>query len=103
MAPFTPLHRNSDSEYEDSVYSSSGSEDGGAGPLLAEPEIKFTEEELCGLQVAIPHHTTPYRKTPYHTIPNITITIQVLVAKHNDQYKSVNFGETLIKEMIMCR
>jgi len=68
--------RNSDSEYEDSVYSSSGSEDGGAGPLLAEPEIKFTEEELCGLQV--------------------------LVAKHNDQYKSVNFGETLIKEMIMC-
>ena len=29
--------------------------------------------------------------------------MQVLVAKHNDQYKSVNFGETLIKEMIMCR
>ena len=45
------LPRNSDSECEDSVYSSSGSEEGGAGLLLAEPEIKFTEEELCGLQV----------------------------------------------------
>ena len=70
-----------DSEYEESVYSRSDS-DGenscrGAGALLSEPEIKFTSEELSGLQI--------------------------LVERHDEQYKSVNFGETLIKEMIMCR
>ena len=77
-----------DSEYEDSVYSRSDSDcesscQGagalgcqGAGALLSEPEIKFTSEELSGLHL--------------------------LVEKHDEQYKSVNFGETLIKEMIMC-
>ena len=70
-----------DSEYEESVYSRSDSdgENGcrGAGALLSEPEIKFTSEELSGLQI--------------------------LVERHDEEYKSVNFGETLIKEMIMCR
>ena len=79
-----------DSEYEDSVYSRSDSEGEsscqvqgagalgcqGAGALLSEPEIKFTSEELSGLHL--------------------------LVERHDEQYKSVNFGETLIKEMIMC-
>jgi len=87
--PLTPFvseacsfNQSDDSEYEDSVYSRSDS-DGeaghscrGAGALLSEPEIKFTSEELSGLQI--------------------------LVERHDEQYKSVNFGETLIKEMIMC-
>merc|ERR1719341_790056 len=85
--PLTPFvseacnfNQSDDSEYEESVYSRSDS-DGehscrGAGALLSEPEIKFTSEELSGLQI--------------------------LVERHDEQYKSVNFGETLIKEMIMC-
>lgn len=61
-------------EYEDSVYSNSSEESSAA--LFTEPEIKFTSEELGHLQQ--------------------------LVQEHDRQYKSVNFGETLIKEMIMC-
>jgi len=84
LTPFVSEARNfnhsDESECEDSVYSRSDS-DGesscrGAGALLSEPEIKFTSEELSGLQI--------------------------LVERHDEQYKSVNFGETLIKEMIMC-
>ena len=64
-----------ESDYEESVYSNSSEE--GAAALFTEPEIKFTSEELG--------------------------TLQQLVQQHDRQYKSVNFGETLIKEMIMCR
>merc|ERR1739844_764329 len=41
-----------------------------------EPEVKFTDDEF------------------YH--------LEGLVKAHNDKYRSVNFGEELIKEMIMC-
>ena len=64
-----------ESDYEESVYSNSSEE--GAAALFTEPEIKFTSEELG--------------------------TLHELVQEHDRQYKSVNFGETLIKEMIMCR
>ena len=56
-----------DSEYEDSVYSRSDS-DGeaghscrGAGALLSEPEIKFTSEELSGLQILVERHDEQYK------------------------------------------
>ena len=42
-----------------------------------EPELKFCEEEL--------------------------IHLNRLVELHDERYRSVNFGEQLIKEMIMCR
>jgi len=57
----------------------SGSDDDyqlSTGLILAEPEIKFTPEEFSKLEL--------------------------LVDQHDKHYKSVNFGETLIKEMIMC-
>ena len=45
--------------------------------MLMEPEIKFTKEE--------------------------EMQLNKLVKQHNERYRSVNFGEELIKEMIMCR
>lgn len=65
-----------ESEGEDSQSSQSSDEDSRGAVILAEPEIKFTEGEMCKLQL--------------------------LMEQHNVQYKSVNFGESLIKEMIMC-
>jgi len=44
--------------------------------LSNEPEIIFTEDEMCALNE--------------------------IVKKHDERYRSVNFGEALIKEMIMC-
>jgi len=58
------------------IYTSDEDYELGSGLLLSEPEIKFTSEELAMLEG--------------------------LVQEHDTQYKSVNFGETLIKEMIMC-
>ena len=45
--------------------------------ITMEPEIKFSQEEYGQLMS--------------------------IVDGHDRQYKSVNFGERLIKEMIMCR
>ena len=75
-------------EYVDSVYSDSSDEDevdeskrreaaAMQDRMLREPEIKFTKEE--DQQLAR------------------------LVKQHDERYRSVNFGEELIKEMIMCR
>jgi hypothetical protein len=74
------MEERDESEGEDSasLYSQSSEEDsrGASAAILAEPEIKFTDGEMCKLQL--------------------------LMEQHNVQYKSVNFGESLIKEMIMC-
>jgi len=60
-----------------SIYSSSSSEsDKHTVSILTEPEIKFTGEEM--------------------------FVINKLVDTHDERYRSVNFGEQLIKEMIMC-
>lgn len=69
------------SDYEDSVYTDSENEEwardpGLFQPLLEEPEIKFTADEKRQLDN--------------------------LVLEHEERYRSVNFGEELIKEMIMC-
>ena len=66
-----------ESEYEDSVYSRSSDDERSIQGFLNEPEIKFTEEEYENLRS--------------------------LVRSHDERYRSVNFGEELIKEMIMCR
>lgn len=72
-----PLNEMSDeSEYEDSVYSRSSDDERSVQGFLSEPEIKFTEEEYEQLKG--------------------------LVRSHDERYRSVNFGEELIKEMIMC-
>merc|ERR1719228_945534 len=84
MSPFQPRGSRSpamnemgeESEYEDSVYSRSSDDERSIQGFLSEPEIKFTEEEYENLRV--------------------------LVHSHDERYKSVNFGEELIKEMIMC-
>jgi len=65
-----------ESEYEDSVYSRSSDDERSIQGFLNEPEIKFTEEEYENLRC--------------------------LVRCHDERYRSVNFGEELIKEMIMC-
>jgi len=65
-----------ESEYEDSVYSRSSDDERSIQGFLNEPEIKFTEEEYENLRS--------------------------LVRSHDERYRSVNFGEELIKEMIMC-
>jgi len=65
-----------ESEYEDSVYSRSSDDERSIQGFLSEPEIKFTEEEHENLRC--------------------------LVRSHDEKYRSVNFGEELIKEMIMC-
>ena len=75
-------------EYVDSVYSDSeddeepGEEERRKAAemrerMLQEPEFKFTNEEQEQLNL--------------------------LVKQHDERYRSVNFGEELIKEMIMCR
>jgi len=84
MSPFVPrggrsppMNEMSDeSEYEDSVYSRSSDDERSIQGFLSEPEIKFTEEEF--------------------------LVLKGLVHSHDERYKSVNFGEELIKEMIMC-
>merc|ERR1719228_1778629 len=84
MSPFQPLGGRSpamnemgeESEYEDSVYSRSSDDERSIQGFLSEPEIKFTEEEHENLRC--------------------------LVRSHDERYRSVNFGEELIKEMIMC-
>lgn len=67
-----------DSNYEDDIFTSDEEEDKKA--LLAaisnEPEIKFSSSE--------------YKQ------------LEQLVTEHDERYRSVNFGEELIKEMIMC-
>jgi len=75
-------------EYVDSVYSDDSDDDEEPDEerkrraaemrerMLMEPEIKFTMEEENQLNK--------------------------LVKQHNERYRSVNFGEELIKEMIMC-
>lgn len=68
-----------DSNYEDDVFSSD--EDEGAAAIAREilrnePEIKFTAGEQQHLEMLVQHH--------------------------HERYRSVNFGEELIKEMIMC-
>jgi len=65
-----------ESEYEDSVYSRSSDDERSIQGFPSEPEIKFTEEEYENLRG--------------------------LVRSHDERYRSVNFGEELIKEMIMC-
>merc|ERR1719270_1932811 len=74
-------------EYVDSVYSDSEDDEEPDEErkrraaemrerMLMEPEIKFTQEE--------------------------ELQLDKLVKQHNERYRSVNFGEELIKEMIMC-
>merc|ERR1712200_117258 len=75
-------------EYVDSVYSDSDDDEEPPDEerkrraaemrerMLMEPEIKFTQEE--------------------------ELQLDKLVKQHNERYRSVNFGEELIKEMIMC-
>jgi len=74
-------------EYVDSVYSDSDDDEEPDEEskkraaemrerMLMEPEIKFSKEEETQLNK--------------------------LVKQHNERYRSVNFGEELIKEMIMC-
>jgi hypothetical protein len=74
-------------EYVDSVYSDSDDDEEPDEEskrraaemrerMLSEPEIQFTKEEQMQLNK--------------------------LVKQHNERYRSVNFGEELIKEMIMC-
>ena len=68
-----------DSEYEDSVYSRSDS-DGemnscrGAGALLSEPEIKFTSEELSGLQILVERHDEQYKSVNHDAHFNFPLT-----------------------------
>ena len=65
-----------DSNYEDDIYTSD-EEAGSYKPRLStEPEVKFCDDEW--------------------------FQMEKLVKEHNDKYRSVNFGEELIKEMIMC-
>lgn len=71
------MYNKEESDYEESIYSrSSDEEDRQYRRLIIEPEIKFSDEELSQLQM--------------------------LVSEHDERYGSVNFGESLIKEMIMC-
>ena len=64
-----------DSNYEEDVFSSD--EEGQDMRRVAlEPEVKFCQDEWY--------------------------QINQIVEAHNDRYRSVNFGEELIKEMIMC-
>lgn len=69
------------SNYEDDVYTSdeemeSSSNSNLVRTLIREPEVKFTAEE--------------------------NMQLERLVREHDERYRSVNFGEELIKEMIMC-
>ena len=66
----------SDSDYEKDVFSSDEEDDIRRQLLSNEPEVKFCEDER--------------------------FQMEKLIKEHNDKYRSVNFGEELIKEMIMC-
>ena len=68
-----------DSNYEDDIFTSDEElEEQGSMHALHnnQPEVKFSQDEFYQLSS--------------------------LVKAHNDKYRSVNFGEELIKEMIMC-
>ena len=66
----------SDSDYEKDVFSSDEEDDIRRQLLSNEPEVKFCQDER--------------------------FQMEKLIKEHNDKYRSVNFGEELIKEMIMC-
>ena len=66
----------SDSDYDKDVFSSDEEDDIRRQLLSNEPEVKFCEDER--------------------------FQMEKLIKEHNDKYRSVNFGEELIKEMIMC-
>jgi len=76
-----PLDLSGDEDNQ-SVYSrSSGSERDEPSPvnvvgIYSEPDIKFSQEEL--------------------------LTLNKMVDEHDQQYRSISFGEQLIKEIIMC-
>jgi len=66
-----------DFDYEDSNHSRSSLEEQTVSQRLnLEPQFRFSNDELSQLQM--------------------------LVTDHDERYRSVNFGESLIKEMIMC-
>lgn len=67
-----------DSNYEDDIFTSDEEDDKRAllTAISNEPEIKFSSSE--------------YKQ------------LEQLVTEHDERYRSVNFGEELIKEMIMC-
>jgi len=65
-----------DSNYEDDIFTSDEEDNHRIEPIRNEPDIKFSSAELCHLQQ--------------------------LVKEYDERYRSVNFGEELIKEMIMC-
>lgn len=74
---YNEVYNKEESDYEESIYSRSSEEEDRVTPrLMIEPEVKFSNEELTQLQI--------------------------LVKEHDERYGSVNFGESLIKEMIMC-
>lgn len=73
--------RSSNSIYSEEHYTTSSEDEDTTStkmmdPYLNEPEIVFGEDEKCALKE--------------------------IVTKHDERYRSVNFGEALIKEMIMC-
>ena len=57
-----------DIEYEDSVYIQ------GAGALLSEPEVKFTSEELSGLQILVERHDEQYKLVNHDAHFNFPLT-----------------------------
>ena len=67
-----------DSNYEEDIFTSDEEEEQRSMQALHnnQPEVKFSQDEFYQLSS--------------------------LVKAHNDKYRSVNFGEELIKEMIMC-
>merc|ERR1719435_631923 len=78
-----PVHYNQsydgwDSNYEDDIFTSDEEDDKRAllTAISNEPEIKFSSSE--------------YKQ------------LEQLVTEHDERYRSVNFGEELIKEIIMC-
>merc|ERR1719468_1148521 len=76
LAAVASLEFESDSDYDKDVFSSDEEDDIRRQLLSNEPEVKFCEDER--------------------------FQMEKLIKEHNDKYRSVNFGEELIKEMIMC-
>ena len=76
LAAVASLEFESDSDYDKDVFSSDEDDDIRRQLLSNEPEVKFCEDER--------------------------FQMEKLIKEHNDKYRSVNFGEELIKEMIMC-
>ena len=76
LAAVASLEFESDSDYDKDVFSSDEEDDFRRQMLSNEPEVKFCEDER--------------------------FQMEKLIKEHNDKYRSVNFGEELIKEMIMC-